>query len=437
MDRFAVIDRENSGCFVKSVPNLRRPNILKRVAPFGSDNTDIKKRKKEAEVIHYIHQSKWISDNFFDLKLIGKGAFGMVYQAKCRQDETKTVAVKEILKKKTSDPTDVAICEIKLVKELGGKRNILPTLKTHESEGFKDMGSFIVMDYFPHDPFLKVINDLTEEEIIHYAVNLISALEYLHSNLIIHRDVKPDNFLYNRAERRYALIDFGLSQRYNKNLDRSEELKRRFSGRSPVISKTQSLPCLCEGKLAAACCNCEKKDYLVVNRAGTPRFLAPEVLVGSNKQTTKIDIWAVGMILFYMTVRNYRFFAAKDELAVISELSAIFGTNSFIELAREHGMDIITSFKFRKLNLMEFALSHRYGFDNESFGIQKKCRYCRSYFKRPFMNRCFCLTTIDETLDDLNDRNHIIGRMLMHCLEIDPTKRLSSSELLKKFEKYQ
>lgn len=78
----------------------------------------------------------------------------MVYRAKCREDETKIVAVKEILKKKTSDPTDVAICEIKLVKELGGQRNILPTLKTHESEGFKDMGSFIVMDYFPHDPFL-------------------------------------------------------------------------------------------------------------------------------------------------------------------------------------------------------------------------------------------------------------------------------------------
>lgn len=110
---------------------------------------------------------------------------------------------------------------------------------------------------------------MTEEEIIHYILNLISALEYLHSNLIIHRDVKPDNFLYNRAERRYALIDFGLSQRYNKNLDRSEELKRRFSAKSSIISKINSLPCLCEGKLAEPCLTCEKKEFLVVNRVSS------------------------------------------------------------------------------------------------------------------------------------------------------------------------
>ena len=77
----------------------------------------------------------------------------MVYRARCRSDESRVVAIKEILRKKVSDPMNAAVCEIQLVKELGGKRNILPTIATHEGRGNADLGNFVVMDYFPHDPF--------------------------------------------------------------------------------------------------------------------------------------------------------------------------------------------------------------------------------------------------------------------------------------------
>ena len=41
---------------------------------------------------------------------------------------------------------------------------------------------------------------------------LLRALAYVHSHGIIHRDVKPANFLFDRRHRKFALVDFGLAQ---------------------------------------------------------------------------------------------------------------------------------------------------------------------------------------------------------------------------------
>lgn len=45
-----------------------------------------------------------------------------------------------------------------------------------------------------------------------YIQNLLIALKRVHSHHIIHRDVKPSNFLYNRKHSYYMLVDFGLAQ---------------------------------------------------------------------------------------------------------------------------------------------------------------------------------------------------------------------------------
>ncbi|MED6280229.1 hypothetical protein CHARACLAT_008579 [Characodon lateralis] len=57
-----------------------------------------------------------------------------------------------------------------------------------------------------------IIGSLSFEEVRLYIYNLIKALKHIHQFGIIHRDIKPNNFLYNRKHKTYALVDFGLAQ---------------------------------------------------------------------------------------------------------------------------------------------------------------------------------------------------------------------------------
>ncbi|KAG0723487.1 Cell division cycle 7-related protein kinase [Chionoecetes opilio] len=72
-----------------------------------------------------------------------------------------------------------------------------------------------------------------------YLVNLLHALRRVHSFKVIHRDVKPANFLYNRRHRRYSLVDFGLAQEIS---DRGRSSGPASQGRglkaSPPITDT-------------------------------------------------------------------------------------------------------------------------------------------------------------------------------------------------------
>lgn len=69
-----------------------------------------------------------------------------------------------------------------------------------------------VMPYFKHDDFRDYFLDLSNDEIKMYMKTLLEAMSYIHTRWIIHRDVKPSNFLYSRTKRRGVLVDFGLAQ---------------------------------------------------------------------------------------------------------------------------------------------------------------------------------------------------------------------------------
>lgn len=76
---------------------------------------------------------------------------------------------------------------------------------------FNESVAFI-MPYLAHDRFLDFFKKMDVAEVQFYLKNLLIALRHVHKFHIIHRDVKPSNFLYNRQKRQFLLVDFGLAQ---------------------------------------------------------------------------------------------------------------------------------------------------------------------------------------------------------------------------------
>lgn len=91
---------------------------------------------------------------------------------------------------------------------MGGDSNIIEIKTCLFASGY----TIIVMPFFQHDRFSEYIKDMNLNEIKDYMKNLLVALRKVHSFGVIHRDIKPNNFLYNRIERKYALVDFGLGK---------------------------------------------------------------------------------------------------------------------------------------------------------------------------------------------------------------------------------
>jgi len=91
-----------------------------------------------------------------------------------------------------------------------------------------------------------------------YFQQLISAMDYCHSNGIAHRDLKPENLLLD-AQDNVKISDFGLSN---------------FSNHD--------------------------QSYLMTTTCGTPNYVAPEVLSEKGYVGFKADVWSAGIILFVM-----------------------------------------------------------------------------------------------------------------------------------------
>lgn len=111
---------------------------------------------------------------------------------------------------------------------------------------------------------------------------VVLTLEYLYSLNIIHRDIKPDNFVLDK-EGKIKLVDFATVTFKAKIFD---EEKMTF------VNETEYLSCMSEdeNKLKII-----KKQKFV----GTAEYMSPEVILG-KEVTFSTDLWALGCILYQM-----------------------------------------------------------------------------------------------------------------------------------------
>ncbi|XP_012873826.1 PREDICTED: cell division cycle 7-related protein kinase isoform X1 [Dipodomys ordii] len=141
---------------------------------------------------------------------IGEGTFSSVYLATAQSQEgpEEEIALKHLIP--TSHPVRIA-AELQCLTVAGGQDNVMGVKYCFR----KNDHVVIAMPYLEHESFLDILNSLSFQEVREYMFNLLKALKRIHQFGIVHRDVKPSNFLYNRHLKKYALVDFGLAQGTN------------------------------------------------------------------------------------------------------------------------------------------------------------------------------------------------------------------------------
>ena len=156
---------------------------------------------------------------------IGRGGMSVVYLAMDKR-LNKQWAIKEVRKKGVSKNDEIVVnslvAEANLIKRLD--HPAFPRIVDIIDNG---QTIYIVMDYIEGESLDKILEEhgaQSEDNVIHWAMQICDALNYLHAQKphpIIYRDMKPANLML-KPEGEYGIIkiiDFGIAREYkDKNL---------------------------------------------------------------------------------------------------------------------------------------------------------------------------------------------------------------------------
>lgn len=217
-------------------------------------------------------------------------------------------------------------------------------VRLHDS--FQDEKAvYLVLEYVRAVPLVRVIQNRagwSERRVALITEQLVRALVYLHSQCIVHRDLKPDNILVDEATLHIKLIDFGFAKFFGRHLKDCPYAPTPPA--HPGSIKTQIKEALALGTLSTPD---SASELISSTPLGATKFLAPEVLIASQvkpRMTTrmdiqKLDIFAVGVIVYLMLGAEYPFKAASRKALELTIRKGVCFTSPRFEEVSEEARD--------------------------------------------------------------------------------------------------
>ena len=259
------------------------------------DDTDIQYLKENEVIFFTFDNSSFKSSNHFNqykfIRWIKSGGYGQVFLSKHVYTK-KEYAIKQIDTTDFSNEDLYNISREHLILRSMIHKNVI---RCHDSFAHNNK-FYTVMDFAEGGELTLLLKDkgaLSEDEAKKIFKQIYEAVCYIHSQNIIHRDLKPNNILFLDKERtQVVIIDFGISGMANGN--QREKIK-----------------------------------------AGTTSFLPPEIASGEEfSSNPKLDIWAMGIILYLMVEGAYPFDGKNSKEIIASILRNRLEFNKKIKISQ-------------------------------------------------------------------------------------------------------
>jgi serine/threonine protein kinase len=166
-----------------------------------------------------------INNKYKLLNKIGEGSFGSIYKGEnCRTREEVAIKVEPI-----SNGTTLLKNESKIYQYLLGT-NCIPQVKWY---GKDEINYYMVIPLLGNNLeqlFIEKQQQFSLKLILQIGIQILYLLKAIHEKGLVHRDIKPDNFLLgiDSEKNKLFLIDFGLCKTYIKD-DKHIEMKQTSS----------------------------------------------------------------------------------------------------------------------------------------------------------------------------------------------------------------
>ncbi|VDL58109.1 unnamed protein product [Hymenolepis diminuta] len=260
------------------------------------------------------YRINWSKTKYWIYEEIGKGGFGAVY--KCKNINGGQIrAVKICAKSKYFEEFKN---EVMMLERLQGFPNIIML------EGAVKCtyvgGPALVLEYINPHGYRQMAWEANPDDIRFYMRELLIAIDVCHRNGIMHRDIKPGNFLIDLTQRRLRLIDFSSAKYY-------------------IPGKWNSL------------------------HVGTRNYQGPELLLGYGTYDYSLDMWAFGCVFAELIFKFERFFNGVERKDALLEIIQTLGTPDLLEYMYKYNITMSTQLRqmfqsYAPVPFMQYVNSH-------------------------------------------------------------------------------